>query len=72
MLRAESLRDNIDIILSMKHQVNIIIIDMANMLVAHGNKRHSNMFTPYNGMVAAPTMENVETKGDSCVVSIDK
>lgn len=51
VLRAESPRDYIDQILSMAHQPNIIISDMANMLVAHGNNRKRNMFHPFNGMV---------------------
>nr|XP_039264229.1 uncharacterized protein LOC120340044 [Styela clava] len=59
VLRAESPRDFVDILLSMKHQPNITIIDMANMIVAHGNNRKDGMFHPYNGMVVAPTEENI-------------
>ena len=46
VLRAESPRDYVDILLSMKHQPTICIIDMAHMVVAHGNKRRQNMFHP--------------------------
>ena len=60
VLRAESPRDYIDLILSMAHQPNIIMSDMANMLVAHGNKRKTAMFSPFNGMVAEPTKVNVQ------------
>jgi len=60
VLRAESPRDYVDLILSMEHQPNIIISDMANMVVAHGNKRERNMFSPFNGMVAEPTKSNVQ------------
>ena len=60
VLRAESPRDYVDLILSMAHQPNIIISDMANMLVAHGNKRKKDMFHPFNGMVAEPTQSNVQ------------
>ena len=38
VLRAESPRDYVDVLLSMKFQPNICIIDMAHMVVAHGNK----------------------------------
>ena len=60
VLRAESPRDYIDLILSMAHQPNIVVSDMANMLVAHGQKRNREMFNPHNGMVAEPTKENVQ------------
>ena len=60
VLRAESPRDYVDLILPMAHQPNIIISDMANMLVAHGNKRKKDMFHPFNGMVAEPTKTNVQ------------
>lgn len=60
VLRPESPRDYVDLILSMAHQPNIIVSDMANMVVAHGNKRERNMFRPFNGMVAAPTTSNVQ------------
>ncbi|MES9880904.1 MAG: hypothetical protein ABW185_08490 [Sedimenticola sp.] len=60
VLRAEGPRDYIDLLLSMKHQPNIVVSDMANMLVAHGNKRQNGMFQPFNGMVAEPTVGNVQ------------
>lgn len=44
----------------MAHLPNIIINDMANMLVAHGNKRKKDMFYPFNGMVAEPTQINIQ------------
>ena len=59
VLRAKSLRDYVDLILSMAHQPNIIVSDMANMLVARGNKRKKDMFHPFNGTVAKPTQSNV-------------
>ena len=55
LLRAKSPLDYIDLILSMADQPNITISDMANMLVARGNKRKKNMFHPFNGMVAEMT-----------------
>jgi len=42
----------------MKLQPNVIIIDMAHIVAAHGNKRQRNMFHPHNGMVVEPSQEN--------------
>ena len=55
LLHAKSPLDYIDLILSMADQPNITISDMANMLVARGNKRKKHMFHPFNGMVAEMT-----------------
>ena len=52
VLRAESPRDYVDVLLSMKFQPNSCIIDMAHMVVAHGNKRKPNMFSPNDGTVS--------------------
>ena len=60
VLRAESPRDYVDLLLSMKHQPTICIIDVAHMVVAHGSRRKKNMFHPHNGMIAEPTQENIE------------
>ena len=60
VLRAENPRDYVDLILSMAHQPNIIVSDMANMVVAHGNKRERNMLRPFNRMVAEATKSNVQ------------
>ena len=60
VLRAESSRDYVDLLLSMKFQPNVTIIDMANMVAAHGNKRQRGMFHLHNGMVAEPCQENVD------------
>ena len=60
VLRAESPRDYVDVLLSMKFQPNICIIDMAHMVVAHGNKRKPNMFSPNDGMVSEISEENIE------------
>ena len=50
VLRAESPRDYVDLLLSMKHQPNVIITDMPQMVAAHGNKRQPRMLAPFNGM----------------------
>ena len=44
----------------MAHQPNLVVSDMANMLVAHEQKRNTDMFSPHNGMVAEPTKDNVQ------------
>ena len=60
VLRAESPKDYVDVLLSMKFQPNICIIDMAHMVVAHGNKKKKNMFLPNDGMVSEISEENIE------------
>ena len=40
VLRAESPRDYVDLLLSMKHQPNVTVSDMANILVAHEKDGH--------------------------------
>ena len=64
VLRSESPRDYADLLLSMDHQPNVTVIDMANMLAAHGNKRQPDMFHPHNGMVVAPSEENIKQARD--------
>ena len=49
VLCAESPRDYVDVLLLMKFPPNICIIDMAHMVVAHGNKRKPNIFSPNDG-----------------------
>lgn len=60
VLRAESPRDYIDIILSMEHQPNIVVSDMANMLVAHSKIRSKDIFQPNDRMVAEPNDKKVQ------------
>ena len=49
-----------DVLLSMKFQPNICIIDMGHMVVAHKNKRKPNMFSPNDGMVSEISEKNNE------------
>ena len=44
----------------MQHQPTVSVIDMAHLMVAHGNKKKPKMFHPYNGMIAEPTEENIK------------
>lgn len=60
VLRSESPRDFVDLLLSMKHQPTVVILDMAHMVVAHGNKRKKDMFSPFKGMVVDSTAENIK------------
>ena len=60
VIRSECPRDYVDILLSMKHQPNIIIVDVANLVAAHGNNRKKKMFSPHNGMLVDPSPENIE------------
>lgn len=60
LLRQEGARDHVDIILSMKHQPNIVIVDFANTVAAHGNNRKPNLFSPHDGRVLPNTPDNIE------------
>lgn len=59
VLTAESVRDHVDILLSLRHQPTIVISDMAGMVAAHGNKRKKDMFQPNEGRLAAATEANL-------------
>lgn len=61
VLRAEGPRDYVDILMSMKYQPNVTIVDMAHMVAAHGCKRKSNMFHPYCGRLVESTKENIQS-----------
>ena len=37
MIRAEGPRDYVDLLLSMRYQPNVVLVDMAHMVAAHGN-----------------------------------
>ena len=72
LIRSESPCDYVDILLSMKHQPNVTIVDVATLVAAHGNRRKSGMFSPNNGMLVEPTPENVqEAKAGSLDISLD-
>jgi len=44
----------------MKHQPNVVIVDFANQVAAHGNLRKPGLFCPNNGRVLPATAENIE------------
>lgn len=59
-----------DLIKSLAHQPNFVVVDFANQVAAHGNKRYPGMFSPFDGRVLPATEENVElAKADK--VSLD-
>ena len=60
VLRTEGPRDYVDLLLSMRHQPNIFIVDMAHMFAAHGNNRMPGMFSPFEGRLVAHTEENIK------------
>eukprot|EP00112_Aurelia_sp_Birch-Aquarium-sp1_P023018 Seg6701.2 transcript_id=Seg6701.2/GoldUCD/mRNA.D3Y31 product="hypothetical protein" protein_id=Seg6701.2/GoldUCD/D3Y31 len=60
LLRAESPRDYIDVLRSLKFKPNVFINDMAHMVAAHGNRFEEGFFSPYEGRVAEATPENIE------------
>ena len=60
VVRAESPRDYVDVLLSMKYQPNVVLIDMAHMVAVHGNHRKPGMFSPYEGRVAPATEANIK------------
>ena len=61
VVRAESPREYVDIILSMNHQPNIGLIDKANLVAAHGHNRQFGLFSPHNGMLLEPPTRNMES-----------
>ena len=44
----------------MKHQPNVVIVEMAHMVAAHGNIRKPGMFSPFAGRIAATTDANLK------------
>ena len=60
VIRSEGPRDYVDLLLSMKHQPNVVLVDMAHMVAAHGNIRKPGMFGPYSGRIAPATLGNIQ------------
>ena len=67
VIRAEGPRDYVDLLLSMKYQPNVVLIDMAHMVAAHGNLRKPGMFGPFKGRVAPATPENIKAAQEGCL-----
>ena len=60
LLRCESPRDHVDLLLCFKHLPSIIISDMPHIIVAHAHKRKPNMFKPHLGRVLEASELNLE------------
>jgi len=70
LLRQEGARDHVDLLKSLKVQPTVTVVDFANMVAAHGNLRFPGMFTPNEGRIAEPTLDNImSAKNGSLVVN---
>jgi len=58
LLRGESPRDHVDMLLSFDHQPTLTVCDIPSFVARHGNKRKRNMFYPNKGRFAE---ENTDT-----------
>ena len=67
VIRAEGPRDYVDVLLSLNYQPNVVLIDMAHMVAAHGNLRKPGMFGPFQGRVAPATPENIKAAQEGCL-----
>ena len=59
LLRQEGPRDHVDMLKSLAVLPNVIVCDIANMIVAHGRNRGLDAFGPHEGRVAEATNENI-------------
>lgn len=60
LVRAESVRDHVDVVLSLAHVPTITINDMPNMTARHGNCRIPELFSPHEGRLAEATEETLQ------------
>lgn len=60
VLRTEGPRDNIDLLLSMRYQPNVVIVDIAHMAAKHSNNRMPGMFSPFEGTLVTNKEENIK------------
>ena len=60
LLRGQSPRDYIDLLLSLKHAPNVTLCDFPHMVASHVNKRKANFLRPFEGRVHPPTDQNIE------------
>ncbi|XP_035665556.1 uncharacterized protein LOC118408807 [Branchiostoma floridae] len=59
VLRGESPRDFVDLLLSMQWIPTVTITDMPQIIALHANKRSPGTFHPHDGRLAEPTTENI-------------
>jgi len=55
LLRAESVRDHIDMIMSLRYQPTVIMNDLSNLTARHGNRRNADMFSHNDGRLDEAT-----------------
>lgn len=60
LLRQEGPRDHVDMLKSLAALPNVVVCDIANMIVAHGRHRGLDVFGPNEGRVAQATDENIK------------
>jgi len=53
----ESVRDHLDLLLSMKSFPFVTSLDLSSMLDKHGNNRHKELIHPYEGRLVEPNQE---------------
>lgn len=64
LLRQEGPRDHVDMVKNFAAVPNVIVSDIANMVVAHGRNRGFDVFGAYEGRVAPATPENIKKAED--------
>ena len=64
LLRHEGPRDHVDMIMNLAVVPNVVVVDMANMVVAHARNRGYNVFQPFDGRFAECTQENIQKARD--------
>ena len=60
LLRGESPRDHVDILLSLKFQPTVVISDIPSFIARHGNKRKQDMFWPNDGRFVEANKSNID------------
>ena len=60
LIRHEGPRDHEDMIINLAAVPNVVVVDMANMVVAHARTREYNVFQPFDGRVAECTPEKIQ------------
>ena len=64
LLRHEGPRDHVDMIMNLAAVPNVVVVDMANMVVAHARNRGYNVFQPFDGRVTECTPDNIQKERD--------
>ena len=64
LLRHEGPRDHVDMIMNLAAVPNVVVVDMANMVVVHARNRGYNVFQPFDGRVAECTPDNIQKARD--------